>query len=102
MDYNITSLTTLLNESKEAAEAYENKPHSQAPVEGGQMVIKGYGASNKAATVPKSKGIWDAAEIPSQDALGCQHDDRPCPRYEFSYKQIVGTEDTILGLGVSE
>ncbi len=44
--------------------------------------------------------IWGEGEIPSEDAIvGVQTaDKRPQPRYEFSYKQAVGTEDTFLGL----
>mmetsp|Transcript_9381 Transcript_9381/g.10113 ORF Transcript_9381/g.10113 Transcript_9381/m.10113 type:complete len:191 (-) Transcript_9381:83-655(-) len=106
----VSSLSTLLNQSREAnelrAEQFQQKPSSTAPTN--VKVNRGQSQTNGDSTVAvetarnpsarESKSIWDDAEIPSEDAL-LVHDERPAPRYEFSYKQSIGTEDTFLGLG---
>jgi hypothetical protein len=59
---------------------------------------KSLSVAQNSQNVSNNKLIWKVEEIPTEDALIDLHDKRPQPRYEFSYKQIVGTEDTILGL----
>jgi hypothetical protein len=65
-------------------------------VGGASAIASGQDVDRKAA---KAKAIWASDEIPSEDALLNIQDDRPCPRYEISYKQEVGTQDTFLGFG---
>ncbi len=111
MDFaSINSLSGLLDDSRKAQEDRE-KSFNQKPVAAGGTVVKRGGAaavSDPATTQPKpeptkakapSNSIWDETEIPTEDALLDVKDGRPTPRYEFSYKQAVGTEDTFLGLG---
>lgn len=105
----IGSLSTLLTESRNAsevrAEQFQQKPSSTAPT---QVVSRRGGAGN-AVTVPapeeskpskNSNSIWDEEEVPTEDAVlvNNPNDTRPTPRYEYSYKQSVGTEDTMLGM----
>jgi hypothetical protein len=99
----ISNLSTLLTESQAAHEEFTER-HSQPPVATApSKVVVSSGKSSKPAEVAAtSKSIWDTTEIPSEDSIAATNDSRPCPRYEFSYKQSVGTEDTMLGLGVRE
>ena len=113
----IAGLSTLLQESRDA-EATAGKSsvnqQTQKPMALGSTVVKmGGGAAAAAAavaTIPDAaakaaaaaaaaKSIWALPDVPSEDGLAHDaHDTRPCPRYEVSYKQAVGTEDTFLGL----
>lgn len=113
----ISSLSTLLQESRDA-ETQASKANPQAlqqpPMALGNTVVRLGGAGGgsgvaggktvapaaAAAAATTAKSIWAMEDIPTEDALACGgSDDRPCPRYEISYKQAVGTEDTFLGLG---
>jgi hypothetical protein len=100
-DYkDLNSLSNLLAESQEAYDAL-SETHNQRPVASApSKVVVNTGSK---ATIPAEKApttnIWDAEEIPTEDSLAAANDSRPCPRYEFCYKQSVGTEDTMLGLG---
>jgi hypothetical protein len=100
----IGNLSNLLQES---AEAEKKRESTQAvpPSSTGLTVVKGRGEIlAESATAKKEKdnsAIWEPAAVPLEDALLCtsENDGRPVPRYEFSYKQMVGTEDTFLGMG---
>ena len=100
----ISTLSTLLTESQEAQDSY-SEIHNQPPVASApsKVVVSAGNQVNKPETETSSptKSIWETEEVPSEDSLAAVNDSRPCPRYEFSYKQSVGTEDTMLGLGVS-
>lgn len=100
---NLSSLSKILQESQES-QTKKEQANSQPPILTSSTVVV---TSN---TVPKktddskaqenAKLIWDDAEILSEDALLAEMaDSRPSPRYEISYKQSVGSEDTFLGLG---
>ena len=71
---------------------------------GGATVVKGRSQllldAEKEKMEAEKASIWNADQVPLEDALLCNKagDDREVPRYEFSYKQVVGTEDTILGM----
>jgi hypothetical protein len=103
----IGNLSTLLNESRVAQEEsrakYNQAPAAVAPstiVYGGKKstIDAGEKSSKFAVNVRDEKEIWSPEEILTEDALVDWKDDRPVPRYEFSYKQSVGTEDTFLGM----
>jgi hypothetical protein len=87
----IGALSTLLSES---SKAHENRTESVAPMSLNNTSIV-MGSSKK---VKDPKAIWTDEEIPELDALIISNDSRPTPKYEFVYKQSVGTEDTYFGL----
>lgn len=95
----ISKLSTLLTESRQAQEIAGEKS-SQPPQRTEATLVRATGTtgitSTKKSIDPKS--IWSDEEIVSEDSFIDSSDKRPCPRYEFSYKQTVGTEDTFLGL----
>lgn len=101
----ISSLSNMMEESRKAVEGF-NSTHGdiQPPMAIAQskVVVKGNKASTD--TLEDSikqndpKSIWSIEEIPSEDAVANYHDDRPCPRYEISYRQSVGTQDAFLGI----
>ena len=100
----ISALGSLLEESAKAAEK-KDAVNSQRPMATGTTVVKKRSDALLAAEeknkedVEDKKKIWEEGEAPIEDALLCNTgDDREVPRYEFSYKQSVGTEDTFLGL----
>jgi hypothetical protein len=99
----ISQLSSLLAESREAANAYGHDGGEAVPPKatGPTKVVLGpagaVGATKKPVEDPKA--IWRDEEIPLEDSIVCRSDGRPAPRFEFSYKQVVGTEDTFLGLG---
>lgn len=103
----IMALSSMLDESK-LAENGSSKQNQQPPMSlaPSKVVI---GASNNLARdassssshkslKEKAKDIWNDDEIPTEDSILSKIDSRPSPRYEFSYKQEVGTQDTFLCL----
>lgn len=97
----------MLDESK-LAESGSSKQSQQPPMSlaPSKVVI---GASNNLtrdassssshkSLQKKAKDIWNDDEIPTEDSILSKIDGRPSPRYEFSYKQEVGTQDTFLCL----
>jgi dynein assembly factor 6, axonemal len=100
----ISNLSNLLNESREAQESHETVKYSQPPVAitPSNIVFGNNKGSNAKSVVSEPvrdpKEIWAPDEILTEDALIDWKDERPVPRYEFSYKQSVGTEDTFLGM----
>ncbi len=91
----ISSLTSLLNESRLAQEK-QGEQLTQKPVASDPTTI----ITNRNTVLQKNpKLIWTDEEIIDEYSFVDMNDDRPAPRYEFSYKQSVGTEDTFLGLG---
>ena len=94
----INKLSTLLSESKKAQET--NEKYSQPPQRTDATLVRAAGTTGITSSkkVNNSKSIWSDDEIVSEDSFIDSTDKRPCPRYEFSYKQTVGTEDTFLGL----
>jgi len=101
----ITGLSTLLQESRDAEQVQSKAApvqQTQKPMALGSTIVKlGGQSSASAAEVAKAnaKSIWNMEDIPTEDSLASDvNDTRPCPRYEISYKQAVGTEDTFLGL----
>jgi hypothetical protein len=98
---NIGSLSTLLRECRDTEDPSANS--TQPPISSSSAtVIRSQGGVKAAAVsepVKDAKSIWDAEEIPSEDTVvAVNKDSRPCPKYEISYKQSIGTEDTFLGL----
>lgn len=101
----ISGLSSLLTESKAAQEAKESHFQQKPGASSATVVKRGPASStattdaSEAKTKPSaSSSIWDEAEVPTDEALAAINDGRPAPRYELSYKQSVGTQDTILGL----
>lgn len=103
----ISALSSMLDESRtaldsESARQSQQPPMALAPsrvVMGGNKIMPPNSSSG--VTVPKkdtAKNIWQDDEIPSEDSIMSKVDGRPSPKYEFSYKQEVGTQDTFLGL----
>jgi hypothetical protein len=107
----ISSLSSLLNESRESTER-RVETFQQKPLPGSSTVVR---QGNKEAPVyisptvevtkekikqdsDSNKKIWEDSDILSEDAFLAVKDDRPAPRYEVSYKQSIGTEDTFLGM----
>lgn len=105
----IHTLSSLLDESRKAEESKATQ-FQQKPGASTNTVVKRTSASTTNTTeksvtdseakssTAKTNNIWDEAEVPTEDALYDVRDGRPAPRYEFSYKQSVGTEDTFLGM----
>ena len=93
---NIGALSSLLKESQDADES-RGKGNQQTlpPKSLGSTVVKTLADNTKSKKDPKA--IWTEEEIPDEDALVCKLDAKIVPKYEFRYKQDVGTEDTILG-----
>lgn len=107
----ISNLSNLLNDSRQASEIPSekfNQPASSAAQSNvvvsskgsrlDQTLQKGSFSNSGATPFVDPKDIWQPEEILYEDALIDWKDDRPTPRYEFSYKQVVGTEDTLLGM----
>ena len=101
----VGSLSNLLNESRISQENnlsnYSQPPVNLAP----SSVVYGRISTSHDLNNPHinknnviTKDIWTAEEILTEETLVDWKDDRPAPRYEFSYKQTVGTEDTFLGM----
>ncbi len=107
------SLSTLLKESEEKRVQKEGESLAPVATEGSTQIVRGanaaVGGKEKALLAAKRKAIedeglkktniWNEKEIPNEDALIDESDDRKNARYEFSYKQSIGTQDTFLGLG---
>lgn len=103
----IGGLANLLNDSKKASEVRESH-FQQKPGAASATVVTRRGAveapvpqaASQSAPQKKSESsnIWDEEDIPTEDALLAVNDGRPAPRYETSFKQAVGTQDTFLGL----
>lgn len=93
----INSLTSLMKESEEAAVARSsNGQETVAPMSLNSTSVV-LGGKKKAAVL---KDIWKDDEIPTEDALLVisSTSSLPQPKYEFRYKQCVGTEETYFGL----
>jgi hypothetical protein len=105
----ISSLSSLLNESREATEQRTELFH-QKPLSGSSTLVRqgNRGPTEIPSTIDDiqekakknsvSKHIWEDGDILSENGLLAVKDDRPAPRYEISYKQSIGTEDTFLGI----
>lgn len=94
----IGALSSLMQESAEAQERQE-KTQQVAPMKLNNTTVVTSSGLKKSEKELK-KEIWDESEIPTEDMLlvrsGASHQ-LPTPKYEFRYKQAVGTEDTYLG-----
>jgi len=100
----ISGLSNLMEESRKALEKESTssqppKPTQPSIIKMGNNNNSNDNNNNNNNNDTSKKSIWNMEEIPSEDAVGSiPQDDRPCPRYEYSYKQEVGTEDTFLGM----
>jgi hypothetical protein len=95
----VNSLSTLLNESNKSVT--DGNQIMQPPMElGKSKIVTKIPPPTKPCERPaRDSDIWSGNEIPSEDSvLSTTKDDRPQPKYEFSYKQEVGTQDTFLGI----
>jgi hypothetical protein len=100
----ISSLSSMLDESRIALEGETAKQNQQPPqiLAPSRVVMPGEkGIVQRSSSVSKKTSendIWGSDEIPTEDSILSTNDDRKSPQYEFSYKQEVGTQDTFLGL----
>jgi len=93
----IGALSSLL---KDCENSNERKNENIAPQALEPTKIKhGVRSISKTNTSASAGDIWDDDEILHEDAIIDPTDRRESPRYQISYKQTVGTEDTFLGLG---
>ena len=99
----------MLDESRTALDSESSRQKQQPPmalapsrvVMGGSNKPILEAGSSSSSVVPKKnneQNIWQDDEIPTEDSIMSKVDGRPSPKYEFSYKQEVGTQDTFLGL----
>ena len=102
----VMSLSSLLDQSRIAEDESNLARQTQQPpmtlgttkvVVGSQQMSTENAEKEKKAVASKND-IWQADEIPTEDAVLSTVDDRPSPRYEFSFKQEIGTQDSFLGL----
>jgi len=101
----LSELSNLLKESEQAKE--RNLSGQMAPGAESTTIVKtGSAASVKAKSNTeteeekrrKENEIWKEEEVPHEEAIIDENDDRPTPRYEFSFKQSIGASDTFLGM----
>jgi hypothetical protein len=92
---NVAQLSTMLMDSREEAEKKETETVKPQALGNTKVVV---GGKSNSTAVEDPRSIWKDSEIPLEDAIICRSDGRPAPRYEISYSQSVGTEDTFLGL----
>jgi HSP20 family molecular chaperone IbpA len=95
----ISKLSSLLAESSKLSENISTEKTTQPPSQANPTVVRTFAKSEEnAKKSDPSKSIWADNEVASEDSFVDLSDSRPSPRYEYSYKQSVGTEDTILGM----
>mmetsp|Transcript_5642 Transcript_5642/g.9229 ORF Transcript_5642/g.9229 Transcript_5642/m.9229 type:complete len:185 (-) Transcript_5642:179-733(-) len=99
---NMDSIGALSNLMQESAEAQQQQEEQVAPMTlNNTTVVTASGMNKKMSESEMSKLIWLDSEIPTEDMLlarAGQSNKLPTPKYEFRYKQSVGTEDTYLGM----
>lgn len=107
MGADVSALSSLLDQSRAADEEVGTARQTQQPpmaLGTTKVVLGGGGGQNNNGAVkdvkqqPSKDDIWQTDEIPTEDAVLSTVDDRPAPRYEFSYKQEVGTQDSMFGM----
>ena len=102
----VMSLSSLLDQSRIAEDESTLARQTQQPpmTLGSTKVVLGSqqmsleNAEKEKKAVASKNDIWQTDEIPTEDAVLSTVDDRPSPRYEFSFKQEIGTQDSFLGL----
>eukprot|EP01035_Chromulina_nebulosa_P016911 gene16911-22400_t len=99
----VNALSALLEESK-VHEETRISSHQPPISSGGVKIIlpnqkNNNNTSKQDKIIVDNKNIWNIDELPTEDTIVCDiNDGRPNPRYEFSYKQIIGAEDVFLGM----
>lgn len=91
---NVAQLSSMLMDSRQAQEAKESETVRPQALGNTKVIVGG----KTGGSFEDPKLIWKEEEIPLEDSVICRSDGRPAPRYEISYSQSVGTEDTFLGL----
>ena len=97
----INSLSSLLNQSQSNVNDESAQQTQQPPMTlGSTKVVFGNQTTSSSSTKPtfSSRSIWQEDEIPTEEEILSVSDDRISPRYEFSYKQEIGTEDSFLNM----
>ena len=106
----ISALSSMLDESRTALDSESSRQKQQPPMAlapsrvvmgGSNKPILEASSSSSGVVAPKkssAQDIWQDDEIPTEDSIMSKVDGRPSPKYEFSYKQEIGTQDTFLGL----
>lgn len=96
----ISALSSLLKESHDSLSKSESSEVKSMPSmsSGPTNVVSRQSTSNSHAPPSASSDIWGSEEIPLENDVKDLTDSRPAPKYDFFYKQSVGTEDTFLGL----
>ena len=111
MGADVSALSSLLDQSRAADEDINVARQNQQPpmTLGSTKVVLGGGGgvagnigggadTTNEKKQPSKDDIWQMDEIPTEDAILSTVDDRPAPRYEYSYKQEVGTQDSMFGM----
>jgi hypothetical protein len=97
---NIGALSNLMQESADAQQQQERE-QQVAPMTLNNTTVVTSSSTRKKSAAELSKLIWLDSEIPTEDMLlakANQSNKLPTPKFEFRYKQAVGTEDTYLGM----
>lgn len=97
---NMDNITALSNMMQESAEAQQEQEQQVAPMALNNTTVV-TSRSKKKSEAELSKEIWLESEIPTEDMLvakASKSNQLPAPKFEFRYKQAVGTEDTYLGM----
>jgi hypothetical protein len=96
----INSLATLLHDSALSQEKIENRSNQPPTTTEPTKIVthKAGVVPNVLKSVKSTNDIWNIDEIPCEDAITGSRDARPTPKYEISYHQSVGSEDTFLGM----
>ena len=99
---NMDNLSALSNLMQESSEAQKQQEQQVAPVSLNNTTVRTPSSvTAKKSEDELSKEIWLESEIPTEDMLLARaglSNQLPTPKYEFRYKQSVGTEDTYLGM----
>ena len=99
---NMDSIGALSNLMQESAEAQQQQEQQVAPMSlNNTTVVTPSSLKTKKSEAELSKEIWLDSEIPTEDMLlakASKSNQLPTPKFEFRYKQSVGTEDTYLGM----
>lgn len=99
---NINALSNLLKESQEYSSTLNNDQSYLPPAITSNTTVTTKDDAklklNESIKTKNSNDIWDTDELPTEETLANFKDERPTPRYEFSYKQVVGSEDVFLGM----
>mmetsp|Transcript_12 Transcript_12/g.15 ORF Transcript_12/g.15 Transcript_12/m.15 type:complete len:181 (+) Transcript_12:187-729(+) len=98
----VLALSNFLHESNEAEEERQNQTNT-AQFTPGDIGPSTLSTNPEIKTTEEKekdpKAIWSEEEVPYEGAIEDPFDDRPPPKYDIAYKQMVGTQDVFGGFG---